>query len=67
MRAELGGGQQETQDLRVRLGGPSGDEVKQEEHQDSSEEASEQVESRRAYTHGEEEQFSLGTQNCQGS
>ena len=41
MRAKLGGGQQETQDLRVRFGGPSGDEVKQEEHQDTSEEASE--------------------------
>ncbi len=41
MRAEPCGSQQETQDLRVRLGGPSGDEVEQEEHQASSQEASE--------------------------
>jgi hypothetical protein len=65
LSAESRGRQQKSQNLRVGLGGPAGHEVEQQEHQQSPEQAVEKVEGGRANAHGEEEEFSLGSEDRQ--
>jgi hypothetical protein len=57
------GRQEKPQYLRIRLGGPSGHEIEQQEHQQASEQAVEQVESGRAQAHGEEKELSLSPED----
>jgi hypothetical protein len=57
--------QQKSQNLGIGLGGPAGHEVEQQEHQQPAEQAVEQVEGGCAKAHGEEEEFSLGPEDCQ--
>src|SRR5271169_3088450 len=64
-RAESSGGQQKSQNLRIGPGGPAGQAIQQEKHQQPAEQAVEQVEGGCADTHGEEEEFSFGTENCE--
>jgi hypothetical protein len=66
LRAESCGREQKSQNLRIGLGGPAGHEVEQQEHQQPPEQAVEKVEGGRANAHGEEEEFSLGPEDCQG-
>jgi hypothetical protein len=60
------GRQEKPQDLRIRLGGPTGHEIEQQKHQQPSEQAVEQVESGRAQAHGEEKELSLGPKDGEG-
>jgi hypothetical protein len=57
--------QQESQNLRVGLGGPSSHKIEQQEHQQAPEQAVEQVERGRTEAHSEEEEFSLGPKDRQ--
>jgi hypothetical protein len=58
------GRQEKPQDLRIRLGGPTGHEIEQQEHQQPSEQAVEQVEGGRAQAHREEKELSLSPEDC---
>src|SRR5207245_10154183 len=59
LRAESCGRQQKSQDLRIGLGGPAGQEVEQQKHHQPAEQTVEQVEGGRAKAHGEEKELSL--------
>jgi hypothetical protein len=48
------------------LGGPAGQEIEQQEHQQSTEQTVEQVEGGGAQAHGEKEEFSLGPKDREG-
>jgi len=63
--AESCGRQQKPQNLRIGLGGPTGHEVEQQEHQQPAEQAVEQIEGRGSKAHGEEKEFSLGPEDRQ--
>src|SRR5437899_2741836 len=65
LRAKSCGRQQKSQNLRVGLGGPAGQEVQQQKHQQSAEQAVEKVEGGGAKAHGEEEKLSLGSEDRQ--
>jgi hypothetical protein len=59
--------QQESQNLRVGLGGPSSHKIEQQEHQQAPEQAVEQVKGGCTEAHGEEKELSLGPEDCQWS
>jgi hypothetical protein len=61
----MGSGQQKSQNLRVGLGSPAGQEVEQQKNHQPTEQTIEQVQSGRAQAHGEEEELSLGTEDRQ--
>src|ERR1700722_2712235 len=65
LAAKAGGGQQKSQNLRIGLGGPAGQEVEKKKHEQTAEQAVEQVESRGAKAHGEEKEFSLRPEDGQ--
>ena len=65
LRVESCGRQQKSQNLWIGLRGPAGHEVEQQEHQQPTEQAVEQVEGGRAKTHGKEKEFSLGPEDGQ--
>src|SRR6266478_10136300 len=65
LSAELCGRQQKSQNLRIGLGGPAGQEVEQQKHHQAAEQTIEQVEGGRTKAHGEEEELSLGAENRQ--
>src|SRR5260370_39614820 len=68
LRAEPCGRQKKSQNLRIGLGGPAGQEVEQQKYQQPAEQTVEKVEGGRAQAHGEEEKLSLGTEarHCPG-
>ena len=63
LRAEPCGREQKSQNLRIGFGGPPGQEVEKQEHQQTAEQAVEEIEGGRAKAHGEEEELSLGAEN----
>src|SRR6266404_9385963 len=65
LRAKSCGGQQKSQNLWIGFGGPAGQEVEQQKHQQPTEQTIEQVEGGRAKAHCEEEELSLGAENRQ--
>jgi len=65
LRAESCGSQQKPQNLRIGLGGPTGQKVEQQKYQQAAEQTVEKVEGRRAQAHGEEEKLPLGPEDRQ--
>jgi len=65
LRAKSSGRQQKSQNLRIGLGGPTGQKVEQQKYQQPSEQTVEKVEGGRAQAHGEEEKLSLGPEDRQ--
>src|SRR6266851_8191916 len=65
LSAESCGRQQKSQNLRISLRSPAGQEVEQQKHHQPAEQTIEQVEGGRAKAHGEEEELSLGTEDRQ--
>src|SRR5580704_7292922 len=63
--AESCGCQQKPQNLRIGLSGPAGQNVEQQEHQQSAEQAVEEIERGSAKAHSEEKEFSLGSEDGQ--
>jgi hypothetical protein len=57
------GRQEKPQNLRVGLGGPTGQEIEQQKHEQPTEQAGEKVERGRAKAHGKEEKPSLGPED----
>src|SRR5260370_30335253 len=65
LSTESCGGQQKSQNLRIGLCGPAGQEVKQQKHQKPTEQTIEQVEGGRPKAHCEEEEPSLSAEDRQ--
>jgi len=65
LSAESCSGQQKSQNLRIGLGGPASHEVEQQKHHQPAKQAVEQIEGGRSKAHGEEEELSLGPEDCQ--
>src|SRR5260370_29221037 len=65
LRAESCRRQQKSQNLRIGLGSPAGQEVEQPKYQQPAEQTVEKVEGGRAQAHGEEEKLSLGPEDRQ--
>src|SRR5580704_16347499 len=65
LRTKSCSGEQKSQNLRIGLGGPTGQEVEQQKYQQPAEQTVEQVEGGRAQAHGEEEKLSLGPEDRQ--
>jgi hypothetical protein len=65
LRTKSCSGEQKSQNLRIGLGGPAGQEVQQQKYQQPAEQTVEQVESGCAQAHGEEEKLSLGPEDRQ--
>src|SRR6266851_4888034 len=65
LSAESCGRQQKSQNLRISLRSPAGQEVEQQKHHQPTEQTIEQVEGGRAKAHGEEEELSLGPEDRQ--
>jgi hypothetical protein len=63
LRAKPRGREQKPQNLGIGLGGPAGHDVQQQEHQQPSKQAVEQVERGGTEAHSEEEQFPLGAED----
>jgi len=63
LRAEPRCGQQKSQDLRIGLGGPSGEQVQKEEHENAAEQTPQEIESGCTQAHRKEKQFSLRAQD----
>src|ERR1700678_103374 len=61
--AEFRRGQQQSQNLRIGGGGPAGDAVEQQEHQQTTQKTAEQVERSCANAHGEEKQLPFRSQD----
>jgi hypothetical protein len=65
LRTKSCSGEQKSQNLRIGLGGPTGQEVEQQEYKQPPEQTVEKVEGGCAQTHGEEEKLSLGPEDRQ--
>jgi hypothetical protein len=61
--AKFRGGQKTSQNLRVSLSGPPREQVEKQEHQQSTDEAGQEIECGRSHAHGKEEKLSLGSEN----
>src|ERR1700731_3033180 len=61
--AKLCRSEEQLQNLRVRLRGPTGEEEKQEKHEKTAGQAAEQIEGARANAHGEKKQLPLRSEN----
>ena len=58
-------GEQKPQNLWIGSRGPARNQVQQRKHQDTSEQASEQIERSSADAHGAKKELPLGPENCQ--
>jgi hypothetical protein len=67
LRAESRCRQEKSQDLRIGLGSPAGDEIQKEEHENAPEQAAEQVEGGCTQAHRKEEQLSLRAKDGEGA
>jgi hypothetical protein len=67
LRAESRRRQKKSQNLGVGLGGPAGDQVQKEEHQNATEQTAKQIEGGRTKAHRKEEEFPLRAQDGEGA